>query len=170
MKLMILGYARHGKDTVAEILARDFKMKFKSSSFFALERVMVPYFASKGIMYPSPEACYADRVNHRQEWHEEIKRYNENDRARLARELYSEADVYVGIRCNMELAAIEAEKLFDYSIWVDRSGHQLAESTESCTVNPSMANYILDNKGTLDQLVTRTRNLYWDLVSLETNF
>ena len=32
---------------------------------------------------------------------------------------------------------------------------------------PSMATYVIDNNGTLDQLVIRTRSLYVDLISLE---
>lgn len=166
LKLMILGYARHGKDTVAEIFAKTYGMKFISSSYAAAEKIMVPYFRSKGIEYESLEECYADRVNHRSEWFEQIKAYNSPDQARLAREIYSEADIYVGIRSSQEFDAARAEGLFQHSIWVDRSKHQPSESTASNTITSSMANYILDNNGTLDQLKVRACNLYIDLVSL----
>ena len=167
MKLMILGYARHGKDTVADILVKTFGMRKKDSSQFAGKQVMMPYFASKGINYASWDECYADRVNHRQEWFEQIKAYNTPDEARLAREIYAVSDIYVGIRRAEEFDAIKKEGLFDYSIWVDRSDFEKPESATSNTMSIDMADYVLDNNGTLKQLVTRTCNLYWDLVSLD---
>ena len=167
LKLMILGYARHGKDTVAEILQNSLGLKFASSSFAAAEKVMVPYFKSKGITYASLDECYADRVNHRAEWYDQIKAHNTPDKARLAREIYAENDIYVGIRNIEEFEAVRNEGLFDYSIWVDRSEHQPPEPLSSNTTSPSMANYVIDNNGTLEQLKTRTISLYWDLISLE---
>jgi adenylate kinase family enzyme len=167
LKLMILGPARHGKDTVAEILSEAYGLKFISSSFAAAEKVMVPYFSSIGIKYANLDECYADRVNHRQEWYEEIIRYNTPDHARLAREIYSVAEIYVGIRSAKELDAIRAEHLFDYSIWVDRSKHVPPEPSTSISVTKEMANYVIDNNGTLEQLKVNARSLYIDLVSLE---
>lgn len=167
IKLMILGYARHGKDTVAEILRDTHGVQFVSSSFAAAEKVMVPYFRTKGIEYTNLDECYADRVNHRQEWFEQISAYNTPDKARLAREIYAVSDAYVGIRAVEEFNAVKKEGLFDYSIWVDRSKHEAPESTASNTITPDMANYILDNNGTLEQLKIRASNLYLDLLSLE---
>ena len=167
LKLMILGYARHGKDTVAEILHNDLGLSFVSSSFTAAEKVMIPYFASKGIVYPDLATCYADRVNHRQEWFEQIKAYNTPDLAKLAREIYSENDIYVGIRNVEEFVAARDQRLFDYSIWVDRSKHVAPEPSTSNTINASMATHVIDNNGTLEELRIKTVALYWDLISLE---
>ena len=167
LKLMILGYARHGKDTVAEILRDNLGLKFASSSFAAAEKVMRPFLAAKGITYNSLEECYADRVNHRQDWYEQIKAYNNPDGARLAREIYKDNDIYVGMRSEVELEAVRKEGLYDYSIWVDRSKHVAPESSASCSITPAMANWVIDNNGTLEQLKVNTLALYWDLVSLE---
>jgi hypothetical protein len=167
LKLMILGHARHGKDTVAEILRDSLKLKFASSSFAAAERVMVPFLAAKGITYASLDECYADRVNHRQDWYEQIKAFNTPDAARLAREIYADNDIYVGMRSEVELNAVRDERLFDYSIWVDRSKHVSPEPSTSCSITKEMANYVIDNNGTLEQLKIKTLSLYWDLVSLE---
>lgn len=167
IKLMILGYARHGKDTVAEILREEHGVQFVSSSFAAAEKVMMPYFKSKGIEYASLDECYADRVNHRQEWFEQIAAYSSPDKARLAREIYAVSDAYVGIRAVEEFNAVKKEGLFDYSIWVDRSKHMPPESSVSNTITPNMANYVLDNNGTLEELRVRASNLYIDLLSLE---
>jgi hypothetical protein len=167
IKLMILGYARHGKDTVAEILRDNLGLTFMSSSFAAADKVMVPFLAGKGITYASLDECYADRVNHRQDWYEQIKAYNTPDGARLAREIYKTNDIYVGMRNWEELEAVRKERLFDYAIWVDRSKHALPEPSTSCSVTPAMASYVIDNNGTLEQLKVNTLALYWNLISLE---
>ncbi len=167
LKLMVFGYARHGKDTVADMLAEDFGLTTMSSSLFAAKRVMIPYFEKVGISYASFDACYADRVNHRQVWYEQIKAYNTPDGTRLGRALLSEYDIYTGIRNVDEFQALRNEGLFNYSIWVDRSKHLAPEPTTSNNMTPAMANYILDNNGTLEQLRMKARNLYLDLVSLE---
>lgn len=167
LRLMILGYARHGKDTAANILCDAYGLTKEDSSQFAGKQVMMPYFASKGAPYANWEECYADRVNHRQEWFEQIKQYNTPDEARLAREIYAVSDIYVGIRRKEEFYAVKREGLFQYSIWVDRSKHEPPEPESSNTMTPSMANYILDNNGTLEDLNVKARNLYIDLMSLE---
>jgi len=167
LKLMILGYARHGKDTVADILSTNLGLTKEDSSQFAGKQVMMPYFASKGVVYPDWAACYADRVNHRQEWFEQIAAYNTPDEARLAREIYAVSDIYVGIRRKEEFAAVKKEGLFNYSIWVDRSKHIAPEPTTSNTMTKEMADYVIDNNGTLEELKIKTLALYWDLISLE---
>jgi hypothetical protein len=106
-------------------------------------------------------------VNHRQEWYEQIAAYNTPDKARLAREIYAEADMYVGIRSLDEFFAVRREGLFDYAIWVDASKRLPPESAASCTVTPLQADMTLDNNGTLEQLRINTINLYWDLIALD---
>jgi hypothetical protein len=162
-KLMIFGYARHGKDTVADILVRRFGVTAISSSLFAAESIMVPYFASKGITYPSLADCYADRVNHRAEWFDEIAAYNAVDLAKLTRNLYAKYQIYTGIRNDREFNQAKCEGLFDYSIWVDRSAHLPAEGANSNKMWPWMADYILDNNGTLEELESRASTLYMRL-------
>ena len=84
---------------------------------------MIPYFESKGITYSDIEECYEDRVNHRKEWFDQIVAYNTPDLLRLAKEIYSVYDIYVGIRNRHEFEAAKDAGLFDFSIWVDRSKH-----------------------------------------------
>jgi hypothetical protein len=167
LKLMILGYARHGKDTVAEILTQNHGLKFANSSWEAGKKIMMPYFASFGVHYKDFMECYEDRVNHRAEWFEQILAYNTPDLARLAREIYSESDVYVGMRSRAEFDAAKKEGLFQYAIWVDRSKILPPESASSNDIDITAADYVIDNNGTLEQLKVRTSSLYWDLVSLE---
>lgn len=159
-KLLIFGYARHGKDTVADMLVKHFGVTAVSSSWFAAEKIMVPYLASQGIVYPDLATCYADRVNHRKAWFDEIAAYNAVDLAKLARGIFSEYDIYTGIRNDREFNQAKCEGLFDYCIWVDRSAHLPPEAETSNKMKPWMADYILDNNGTLDELETRAITLY----------
>ena len=116
---MILGHARHGKDTVAEILRDNHGFTFASSSLWAAEQAVRPALAAKGIVYASLEECYADRVNHRKFWYDTISEYNGYGASRLAEEILVEHDVYVGMRSLREYHA--SIKLFDYVLWVDAS-------------------------------------------------
>lgn len=134
-KILILGHGRHGKDTVAELLTELFGLKMLSSSLFAAEMVMMPYFAEQGIHYCSVEDCYADRHtgNNRAVWYNQIKEYNTPDKASLARQILNEADMYVGMRSKEEFDA--ARELFDFVVWVDASERGIpAESQSSMTI------------------------------------
>lgn len=124
MKILILGHGRHGKDTAAEYLAKACNFKFASSSEFANEHVIFPKLAPL-YGYQTLEECFADRGNHRDEWRNLIREYNSLDRARLARNILEENDIYVGMRCHNEYAA--AKDLFDVIVWVDASSRHPRE-------------------------------------------
>jgi hypothetical protein len=158
LKLMLLGYGRHGKDTVAEILARDYEYEFASSSWAAAEHAVYPTLALR-YDYNSVEECFNDRANHRQEWYELIKAYNTPDLSRLAQQIYSTTDVYVGIRDRDEFYAVKNEGLFDYAIWVDASNRLPVESTDSCTVTKEDADIVLDNNGPEEYLPAKVQNV-----------
>lgn len=165
-KIILLGYARHGKDTVAEMLRDDYGYRFRSSSEFCAEHVVMPHMNAMldrlglgNVRYTSVKECYEDRVNHRQDWYDAITAYNTPDLSRLGREIFRENDLYCGMRNKRELWANKIRATADYVIWVDRSEHQPPEPTTSCTVEPWMADFVLDNNGTLDQLRTELEQL-----------
>lgn len=150
MKLFICGHARHGKDTFAEFLTAALPgMSFASSSLFVGEKAVFPALKDK-YGYRSVRECYLDRAAHRAEWKELISEYNREDKARLARELFKDYDIYVGIRCREELTA--ARCLADLVFWVDRSYILPPESGRSNSVTRDDADVIIDNNGTLRQL------------------
>lgn len=150
-KLMILGHARHGKDTVGEwFKARGYT--FISSSLFVCEKAVFPAFAAAGRPYNSVESCYADRMGRRDFWYDAISAYNRPDANRLGKELFAEYDMYVGLRSARELHALRNAGAFDLAIWVDASERCPPEPRSSCTVEPWMADYIIDNNGTLEDL------------------
>ena len=162
---MIIGYGRHGKDTVCEFLRDEYGYTFESSSQFCAERVVRQHMADLGITYETAEECYADRHNHRSEWFNAIKAYSAEDRTRLTREIFDEYDIYCGMRNAEELNAVKqlAPGLIDLTIWVDASDRHPPEEGDSCTVTAADADFVLDNNGDLDGLLLNIRFLMGNL-------
>lgn len=148
-KLMIIGHARHGKDTVCEYLRDNYGFRFTSSSF-----LLAPYIHEKifPTIYKDYKACWEDRHNHRQIWFEAIRDYTSIDKTLLARLIYSNNDIYCGIRDASELWAVNKANLYDFCIWVDACGRLPKEPTTSMNVTHHMADYVLNNNGTLKEL------------------
>lgn len=157
-KLLIIGYARHGKDTVAEILTHDYGYKYQSSSQFCAENVVFPVLGPL-YNYKTPEECFADRSNHRKEWFDLITDYNQPDRAKLGKDIFNVSNIYCGLRNYDEFMALKEENVFDYSIWVDRSNHLPPEPTTSNTLFPELADITIDNNGSLDDLKKNVFNM-----------
>lgn len=151
-RLMVIGYARHGKDTVCNMLHDMYRLQFVSSSYFVADKAVRPFLARKGICYETIELCYADRINHRADWYDAICAYNADDAARLGRELFAEYDIYCGLRNIREFNALKAEKAFDVCFWVDRSKYEKSEDRSSNTLSLGEADYIINNNSTLDDL------------------
>jgi len=150
-KLLVIGHGRHGKDTVCEILRNKFNYSFESSSQFCSKLFIYDLLKNK-YNYSSEEECYSDRHNHRAEWYNAICDYNVPDAARLGREIFKAHDIYCGLRNKREFFAMKNTGVFDYAIWVDRSDHLPAESKDSMSLEQWMADYTIDNNGTIADL------------------
>ena len=150
-KLLIVGHGRHGKDTVCEILRDKHGYSFESSSAFC-SKLFIYDMLKKKYNYTSEEECYNDRHNHRAEWYNAICDYNYPDAAKLGREIFKAHDIYCGFRNKREFFAMKNTGVFDYAIWVDRGDHLPPESKDSMSIEPWMADYHIDNNGTVDDL------------------
>lgn len=152
-KIAVLGHARHGKDTLAGLLARHYGFTFTSSSLFGAEKAVKPWLEKwHDMTYRTLEDMYADRVNHRSLWYQAIAEYNTPDKARLGRELLSEFDLYVGLRNVDELNALKKEKAFSTVLWIDASKRLPPEPDTSCNITPDDCDLIIDNNKGLKQL------------------
>jgi dephospho-CoA kinase len=149
-KLCIVGSARWGKDSMAEILQEHFGLKFKSSSQAAAEIFIYDELKEK-YGYNTPEECFEDRVNHRAEWHQLICDYNIDDKAKLAKGILEHADCYVGMRDYREITECINQNLFDLIIWVDASERLPLEDVSSFNIKKSDADIIIENNGTYDE-------------------
>lgn len=158
MNIVLIGHARHGKDTVAEILERDYGLTFESSSVFAGKKCVYPTM-KKEFGYRTFQECFEDRVNHRKVWYTLIKNYNTPDKTRLGREIFKVNDIYVGIRDREEFEALVAERIPDVVIWVDAHKRKPPESLESMKLTQDDADIILDNNGTEEELVENVHKL-----------
>lgn len=144
-KILVLGHARHGKDTVSDIMTQ-WGLEFTSSSMFCAEHVMMPLIGEK-YGYTSVEQCFEDRGNHRAEWYDAIRDYNRPDASALGRAIFERHDIYCGLRSKAEFNALKNAGVFDVAVWVDASDRVPPEGRESCTVEPWMADYVVDNNG-----------------------
>lgn len=144
--ILVIGHARHGKDTVAQMLADRYGYRFSSSSFFCLDKTIWPNWGCA--VYDTPEECYADRINHRQLWFQMILAYNTPDGSTLARAMLDEGfDLYVGMRSRHEFEACRARNVFDHVIWVDRSELLGDEPQSSMELTREDADIVIPNNG-----------------------
>jgi hypothetical protein len=150
-KLLVIGHGRHGKDTVCEILRDRYDYSFESSSRFCSKLFIFNDLKDK-YGYSNEEECYEDRHNHRAEWYNAICDYNVPDPARLGREIFQAHDIYCGLRNKKEFHAMKNTGVFDYAIWVDRSDFLPPESKDSMSLEQWMADFAIDNNGTLEDL------------------
>ena len=150
-KIVVLGHGRHGKDTVCEMLRDRYGYCFKSSSEFCAEHVVYPVLKDR-YGYATMKECYDDRSNHRKEWFDLIAEYNDAEPHRLGSEILDAHDVYCGLRNFHEFNGMKNAGLQFVTIWVDASNRVAPEDASSISVQPWMADFILDNNGDLDAL------------------
>ena len=158
MKLLVIGHGRHGKDTVCEILKQRHNLTFQSSSEFCARKFIYEVLKEK-YQYTCYSDCYNDRHNHRTEWYNLISDYCRDDAARLGRNIFEENDVYCGLRNKREFHAMKNSGVFDYAIWVDRSDHLPLEDRSSMNLEPWMADYVIDNNGSVEELKNNVHDL-----------
>jgi dephospho-CoA kinase len=157
-KLCIIGSARWGKDSLAELLNEEFGYTFESSSQSAADIFLYDALKDK-YGYSTPEECFEDRVNHRQEWYEAICEYNKDDKARLAKGILERSDCYVGMRDRDEIEECLRQEIFDLVIWVDASERLPEEDASSFNIDKSCADIIIENNGTFEEFKAKVSRL-----------
>jgi dephospho-CoA kinase len=149
VRLLVIGHARHGKDSLAEILHEKFGLKFISSSQACADIFIYGELKDK-YGYTTSEECFEDRVNHRAEWKQLICDYNKDDRAKLAKGILENSDCYVGMRDREEINECMRQGLFDIIIWVDASERLPLEDPSSFDIDKTCADIIIENNGTFE--------------------
>lgn len=157
-RLLIIGHGRHGKDTLAEIFARDYGMTFKASSMAASE-IFIYDVLKDTYGYRTPEECFADRGNHRKEWYDLICLYNEHDKAKLAKSIMTTSNCYVGMRDKLEIDECLRQGVFDLVIWVDASSRLPKEPKDSFNITTKSADILISNNGTFEEFEIKARRL-----------
>lgn len=150
-KLLIIGHKRHGKDTTAEILQELYGFTFKSSSEAASE-IFIYNVLKELYGYQTPQECFDDRGNHREEWYKLIKDFNKEDPSALAQVIMGKNDIYVGMRDDLECDVCVANGIFDLVIGVFDPRKEL-ESEKSMKINIwEKSDLIISNAGTIRDL------------------
>ena len=160
MKYLIIGHARHGKDTVAEMMNNLYGLTFKSSSLAAAEIFIFDILKDK-YNYSTFIECYEDRVNHRAEWYELIEEYNKDDKARLAKEILKDSDIYVGMRSNAEIEECVRQGLFDKIIGVFNYRKPSEDSSSFKIDMWKYADVVVPKVGTLQDLQNKVIKLIY---------
>jgi hypothetical protein len=145
-RLLIIGHARHGKDTLAEKIRDKMGLRFTSSSAFVGSECIWQQWGRHH--YCTFHEMFADRANHRKTWADLISAYNTPDKTKTARTMLDRGyDMYVGIRRLDELNACREAGLFDHIIWVDALKRLPPEGEDSNELTPECADIWFDNNG-----------------------
>jgi dephospho-CoA kinase len=155
LKLLLVGASKWGKDTFAEILNEEFGLKYQSSSV-AAARIFLFNQLKEKYGYETFEECFIDRHNHRAEWFNAISEYNKDDKARLAKEILKDSNVYVGMRNSEEIEECMKQGLFDLIIWVDASERLPMEDASSFNIDKTYADVIIENNTTYESFREKT--------------
>lgn len=162
MKILIIGDARHGKDTVAEMIHDEFGLSFNSSSMKAAELIMfnlMNEYHDKD--YKTVKECFEDRVNHRKLWYDEICKFNALDKSRLAKEIMKDSDIYVGMRSELEIQACIKNNIFDHIIGV-YDYRKPRENKKSNTIDVfKYSEYVICNNGDLEDLKEKVSKIFY---------
>lgn len=152
-KILILGDARHGKDTLADILCKAYNLKSKSSSEMALDLFLYDTLVNVyGFDYRTKEEAFKDRINQRHIWYNEITSYNAIDKTRMVKQILNENDIYVGLRNSVEVEQAIEEGLFDHIFGVYNYRVQ-RENDDSNTADVfKYSQVVFMNKGTIEDL------------------
>lgn len=160
LKLMVMGYKRHGKDSFCEYLRDEYGVTFASSSYTACELFLFDELKDR-FGYGTVLEAFNDRGAHRDLWYNSIKAYNEKHGLdALGKHIYTSNDVYCGIRDREEFYALKKAGYFDLSIWVDAGKRLPPESQSSMNLTPDDADLIITNNDSLSAFHAKIQLLY----------
>lgn len=176
--LLVIGHARHGKDTVTEYLAAKLGLTYVSSSEVAayagifddiiLNNAQFTVDAL-GIKAAQSYLLIPEiKNNFRSEMFAAISDFNSTDKTNLAKLILADNNIYCGMRNREELLACKKAGLFDLIIFVDSSLRLYAESAESMTIKGTDADIIIENNGTLKQLEDKLEALVTFIHKMQT--
>ena len=154
--LIISNQANCGKDEVAKILQKNFGFKYGSSSEYALNIFLLDILWKEyGVKFDTVEEAMEAKQNDdalRQIFHEEIKLFNSEDKARLAKIIMRDNDIYVGMRAVDELNECVRQGVFDIVVGVTREGVEEESRKSNNIVLDRDCDLVIPNNGTLEEL------------------
>ena len=155
-KVVICGYAGHGKDTAAQLMSL-MGYRFKSTSWTFCEEIIFPKLKEK-YNYKTVLACFTDRTNHRAEWYDLITEFNTPDKTASAKMIFAKNDIYCGMRNIAELEACRENNVVDCVIWVNNRKGKV-EDESSNTITNKDCDYILHNSSSVQNCIKRLKTI-----------
>jgi hypothetical protein len=149
VKILIIGHARHGKDTFAQLLceATANRLSFTSSSEAALDAIWPALKLMTGLT--DKVSAFASRHLHRDLWKELISLYNAADKSALCKKILKQSDIYVGMRCAEEFAA--TKNLFDFIFYIKADSRKPQEPSMHIPFDPKTM-LLIENNGSTEAL------------------
>ena len=148
-KILILGHARHGKDTVARMLADELCWDYLPTSVYILDSLVYGK-VQKAKGYDSVAEAYKNRDEDRVLWKLIIDTYTKGEPTKLIKDVLKRSDVYIGLRNSIQLKEAIKENLFDIIIGVFSPKLPLEETNEIDVFDHS--DFIIYNNGTYEEL------------------
>lgn len=164
MKIMAIGFKRHGKDTFCEILRDKYGISFASSSETACDIFIFDKIKDE-FGYKTKEQCFEDRGNHRDLWYDLICEYVKDDLSRLGKKIFDKNDTYCGCRDDREFNDMKSNKLFDVAVWIDAIDRKPPEEKSSMKLCKEDADRVINNNGTLEELEAEVDSFYNEVVA-----
>lgn len=153
MKILVIGLARHGKDTVVDYLSDKYHMNYMSTSAYYNKLFVYPILKNL-YNYKTEEECFEDRVNHRGLWYDIIKTYNTIHNFQAFKDLLKTTDIFVGTRSQEEyqmfLNETEGNNLVLYIDAFERLGQ--TEGLDSFSLKLTGDEIVISNNGSLEEL------------------
>ena len=142
MKILILGHANHGKDTVAKYLAQEFNLVNSSATDYLATHFVFPVWGYKH--YANVHSMLEDKDNHRLKWASIVNQINRKDKLFLCKQVMFTSDIYSGMRNQKEYIQAVKENIFDYILFVS-AGDRLPTENSMNIVYDSRYMHIVDN-------------------------
>ncbi len=150
-KILIIGDDDHGKNSVIDLLVAVGYSCIGTSEAMCND-IVYPLLKDK-YHYQTPEDCFEDRDNCREDWYRIIADYCKDDSARLLRTLFSSYQVVHGCRSYIEFLDAKHERLFDLVLLVDASQRKPPKITSSFKIPRTEAHYVIDNNKSKKKLI-----------------
>jgi hypothetical protein len=111
--IVFTGHGEGGKSEASKIFCRLTGLKLIGSSSWHMR-----HYIAHELGIPV-ETAWETRRQRREEWRTLYRKYIENDKSRIIREMFANGNVIEGLRSRDEFEAAKQAGLFDLVIWVD---------------------------------------------------
>jgi hypothetical protein len=156
LRLLVVGRKGHGKDAVARVFSERLGQPYRPATLEFLELQGDNFLRSMG--FKDVEEAYKRRDEYRELLYEMMNVYNEEVPYKLLDHVLCKSGIYTGLRNKEHLLPAQEDNIIDLTVWVDAT-ERLGWGEEPMTILPEMADEVIVNNGTEEELVERVNLL-----------